>query len=89
MARRTWAAIRPDADGAVDDVAISGDLFRLEKMARGVWWSCIYRGAHRTCFWFRIVKGDIIVTVTEDSIGCRDDSGRAAPAREGGAGNDA
>jgi len=72
---KRWQAIRPDDTGAVDDVAISGDLFRLEKMDRGLWWSCIYRGDQRTCFWFRIdqLRGDIVVTVSEDSIGCIDD----------------
>lgn len=70
---RQWQAIRPDDTGAVDDVAITGDLFRLERMGRGAWWSCIYRGDQRTAFRLRVAKGDIVVTVAEDSIGCVDD----------------
>ncbi len=67
------------ANGQVDDVAISGDLFRLEQMDKTVWWSAIYRGAQRTCFWFRYdrKRREIVVTISEDEIGCHDDSKQA------------
>lgn len=62
--------------GEVDDVAITGDLFRLEQMSRSAWWAAIYRGDRRVSFWFRYNrKRGIIVDVQGDELGCVDDTG--------------
>lgn len=73
MAKREWQAIRPDDQGRVDDVAISCDLFRLERMDTGVWWGCVYRGSQAVHFWLRRYGRDIEVSISEDGIGCVDD----------------
>jgi hypothetical protein len=70
------SAIRLDDGKAVDDVAISGDLFRMERMDDGVWWVCVYRGGKRTAFNLSS-KSPIEATVIEDTIGCTDDTDRA------------
>ena len=76
MKEKRRQAIRPDRKGKVDDVAISGDLFRLERMSNSVWWVCIYRGKKRTAFYLERPRGKKTVeaTLIEDSIGCIDDS---------------
>lgn len=61
--------------GEVDDVAISGDLFRLEQMSADCWWTAVYRGDERTMF---MLKWDrkrrcIVAYLTEDTIGCTGD----------------
>lgn len=61
----------------IDDVAISGDLFRMEQMDRDHWWLCIYRGKQRTAFslrWDR-KRREIVATLTDDSIGCTGEGG--------------
>jgi hypothetical protein len=71
--------------GEVDDVAITGDLFRLEQMDKAVWWAAIYRGDKRVALWFRYNrKRGIVVNVQEDDFGCTDDSGQPAVAHEAG-----
>jgi hypothetical protein len=73
---RLVQAIRPDGHGEVDDVAIHGDLFRLERMTNDSWWCCIYRGDKRTSFNIFRPRGKktVIVRVQDDSIGCVDDT---------------
>jgi len=67
-------AIRLDQNGEVDDVAIHGDLFRLERMGMDSWWCAIYRGDKQVSFSiYRKGKG-IAVGVQEDQLGCKDDS---------------
>ena len=75
MKRELFAAIRPDDKGQVDDVAIYGDLFRLERMSNSSWWCCIYRGDKRTSFFIYRPRGKktVEVVIQEDSIGCKDD----------------
>lgn len=69
------AIIRPDSRGEVDDVAIDGDLFRMERMDRKHWWLCIYRGDQRVAFdlFYDKRRRTIIAQVTEDDLGCIDD----------------
>jgi len=73
---KEFSAIRLDDNKAVDDVAITGDLFRMERMDDGAWWVCIYRGEKRTAFSL-MSKTAIEATVVEDSIGCADDTNRS------------
>lgn len=65
--------IRPDDSGEVDDVVIDGDLFRMERMDTNCWWVCIYRGEQRVSFFLK-ARGKITPFLSEDSIGCIDDS---------------
>lgn len=65
--------IRLDEDGEVDDVAITGDLFRMERMNDGDWWVCIYRGDKRTAFSLTANSNNKAI-LSEDSIGCHDDT---------------
>ncbi len=63
------------ANGQVDDVAISGDLFRMEQMDKDCWWVAVYRGKDCTMFdlrWDRKTH-NIVATVYQDEIGCIDD----------------
>jgi hypothetical protein len=71
---KRWRAIRLDAHGQVDDVAISGGLFRMERMDAHLWWVAVYRGDKRVTFWLR-ARGRITADLGEDGIGCVDDSG--------------
>lgn len=52
----------------IDDVAITGDMYRLERMNDRTFWTCIYRGKHRVCFSIFIEGGKLKVEKTEDSI---------------------
>ena len=77
----TWMeAIRRNADGTVDDVAIHCDMFRLEQMSEDSWWAAAYRGegeAHQgVMFMLRWDKKrkEIVCVCYEDTIGCIDDS---------------
>jgi len=72
------------AGGQVDDVAITGDLFRMEQMDRDHWWVCIYRGDKRTMFglWWDKRRREIVAHLTEDTIGCHDDSLEVGYGRE-------
>ena len=73
--------IRLDEDGEVVDVAITGDLFRMERMNDGDWWVCIYRGQNRTAF-LLTAKSNNDAFLQEDTIGCLDDAkeqGRRGP----------
>lgn len=75
MTAKRVAFVRYD-QGLVDDVVISGNLFRMEQMDKDAWWVAIYRGKKRTSFslqWDRKSR-NIVATVTDDSIGCTDDS---------------
>lgn len=78
-AKRLVQAIRPDDEGKIDDVAIHGDLFRLERMSDHSWWCCIYRGEKRTSFSIYRPRGKTTVEVglQDDSIGCIDDREKA------------
>ena len=50
--------IRPDDRGEIDDIAITSDghgreieMFRLERMTSGGWWTCVYyKGGGRDFF---------------------------------------
>jgi hypothetical protein len=52
--------IRLDRSGQVDDVAITGDLFRMD------------RGENRTTFNLQLKEGRLKATLIEDSIGCQE-----------------
>jgi hypothetical protein len=67
---KIWSAIR--IRNGIDDVAITGNLFRMERMNKDTFWVCIYRGKKRTCFYLQ-GKG-VTATLTEDDIGCKDDN---------------
>ena len=71
---KKWSAIRMDDNGGVDDVAITSDTFRLERMDTDRWWACAYRGNRRTSFEIRRKGKEVVVGVQEDSIGCHDDT---------------
>lgn len=60
-------SIQRDSDGAVVDVSIKGDLFRMERLDPDTWWVCIYRGSARTAFTLRS-SSTIQAEVTEDEI---------------------
>ena len=65
-------AIRMGSDGYVDDVAIHGDVFRMEQLDSNTIWVCIYRGEDRTSF---IVRGKKLhIVVQDDYLHCIDDS---------------
>jgi hypothetical protein len=64
--------IRLDRSGQVDDVAITGDLFRMERMNDQCWWVAIYRGENRTTFNLQLKEGRLEATLIEDSIGCQE-----------------
>jgi hypothetical protein len=66
-------AIRLDKSGQVDDVAISCDMFRLERMDECVWWAAAYVGDQRVTFSIFMKEGRVEVEVVEDEIGCKDD----------------
>ena len=70
--------VRTYRDGTVDDVAIDGDLYRLEQMSDHAFWTCIYRGENRVCFWIEwdYDKHCLVCTKIEDSIGTYNDSAR-------------
>ncbi len=78
--------------GAVDDVVITGDTFHLERMDDDAWWAGIYRGDRCVSLWIACEAGRINVEVSNDEIGCVDDTpGPAAPSgptdqQRGGAG---
>ena len=66
--------------GAVDDVAIGCDLFRLKRMGTDAWWAAATRDDRTTMFlvrWDRRLKR-LVVTVTQDELNCGDDSGTAS-----------
>jgi hypothetical protein len=67
-------AIRPDEHGEVDDVAIHGDLFRLERMSIDSWWCAIYRGDKRVSFSIYKKGKQVVVSLQEDDIGCINDN---------------
>ncbi len=70
MAKSTLTKRISYVEGHVDDVAISGDLFRMERMDKGAWWVAIYRGDERTMFslvWDR-KRREIVAIVTEDTL---------------------
>lgn len=65
--------IRPDDDGAPDDVVIDDvTRFRLERMAAGSWWLACYRGDERLSL-FLNSKKRIECVIAEDGLGCVDD----------------
>jgi hypothetical protein len=68
MSRKKWQSIRYES-GEIDDVAISGDTFRMEQMDTGFWWVAIYRGGKETSFNL-YSKKPIKVTINNDTIGC-------------------
>jgi len=72
MAEKIWNAVRMDADG-VDDVAITANLFRLERMNPTTFWAAAYRGDKRVTFAIES-QTPITVKVQEDDLGCQDDS---------------
>ena len=69
-----FTAIRMGNDGYVDDVAIHGDLFRMEQMDDDAIWVCIYRGKERAAFFINRQGKKLHITTIEDSIGCIDDT---------------
>ena len=76
--------IRRNEDGTVDDVAIDGNLLRLEQMDDDFWWLAIYRGDKRVAFHIT-TPGEcgegmpISVMVVEDDLGCIDDTTKEQP----------
>lgn len=59
----------------VDDVVISGSLFRMEQMSDTHFWLAIYRGEERVAFgivWDKKRKR-LIGYVQEDELCCQDD----------------
>ncbi len=60
--------------GAVDDVVITGDTFHLERMDDDAWWAGIYRGDRCVSLWIACEAGRIDVEVTNDELGCIDDT---------------
>jgi len=64
--------------GQVDDVVISGDLFRLERMDDDCWWAAVYRGKDCTAFFLQRTDTGIVAALAEDSIGCADDTKHSA-----------
>jgi hypothetical protein len=78
-------------NGAVDDVVITCDTFRLERMRRDALWLAVCRGDRIVSFWIscagrrrsRRSRGRrIAVEVTDDELGCIDDTERP-PASQG------
>jgi hypothetical protein len=69
--------------GEVDDVVISCDTFRLEQMDDDAWWAAVYRRERAVSFWITYRDGGIQVEVTNDELGCVDDT-PDAPAGDGG-----
>lgn len=63
--------------GQVDDVVITGDTFRLERMDDQAWWAAVYRGERVVSFWISSDNGQIDVEVTTDELGCTDDTEQA------------
>lgn len=87
MDDRPWQEIRPDPDGAPDDIVISCDSVHIERMADDAWWIGIYRGAGpnltEVMLWLQVPRRGprrIECSVTEDTIGCTDGSTPAARA---------
>jgi len=72
------AIIRPDSHGHVDDVVITCDTFRLERIDKGSWCIAVYRGEERVCFSLTSSKGSIRAIVTEDDFDCVDDTPKKA-----------
>ena len=76
--------IRPDDNGAVDDVVIDNvTLFRMERMDKNLWWLACHFGENhdRICFMARHTKKDgLVMTVTETPETRRivDDSGKSS-----------
>ena len=60
--------------GAVDDVVITGDTFHLERMDNDAWWVGISRGDRSVSLWISCRYGVIDVEVTNDELGCVDDT---------------
>ena len=71
---KIWSAIRLRND-EVDDVAITGNLFRMERMNKDTFWVCIYRAKKRTGFYLQVNDSrGLTATLIEDDIGCKDDN---------------
>lgn len=72
-----FKAIRRDERGAIEDVAITCEMFRLEKLDKNHWWAAAYVGEGKE---FRQVHFDIKsaagiqVVARDDTIGCTDDT---------------
>lgn len=67
--------IRMDEDG-VDDVVITSDTTRIERMSDTEYWVAAYRGSEEvmfTVFWDKKAKM-LRCSVSEDTIGCIDDT---------------
>ena len=71
---KRFNAIRLDNNGKVDDVAISSDMFRLERMSDTVWWAAAYKGKRRTTFYIYLKDGKVVVDVVENELESKDDS---------------
>ncbi len=67
------SAIRYSQTGGIKDVAITGDLFRIERLGPKEWWICVYRDGKRTAFNMSSLGGRTDLKLLEDEIGCRDD----------------
>lgn len=72
MNDKIWNAIRLN-NKEIDDVAISGDLFRMERMNDKCFWVCIYRENKRTAFWLEEKNGKIVATLSENDLNCKED----------------
>lgn len=70
--------LRPDEDGAVDEIVLSCRLLHLERMDDDVWWMGIYRDEAgkegRVSLFFTVDEtGMLSVHVAEDDFGMHDD----------------
>jgi hypothetical protein len=68
------AIIRPDHKGRPDDIVITGDTFRMERMDKDTWWLAIYRGDKRVSIWLRRNGKRVDISSIEDEFGCVDDT---------------
>ena len=61
----------------VDDVVISCDLFRMERMSKDSVWLSANIGSHRGVdFMLYADKGKLKIMLMEDTIGCKDETQR-------------
>ena len=60
--------------GEVDDVAISCDAYRLERMDTNLVWVCCYRDGKQVAFFIRVTGRSLSIELSTDELSCTDDS---------------
>lgn len=68
MKKPVRIALRPDENGALDDVFVNDvSMFRLERMSDDSWWMCCYLAGRedRVNFWINRRGKQVEVCVTE------------------------